>query len=82
MPDILILCPVTAKPVQTGLDTETVVVDSLPSIALPLLCPLCGQTHYWRPEKAWVNEPRFPEAKNIDGKYSAPVHKNGKGASL
>jgi hypothetical protein len=45
MPDILILCPVRAEPVQTGLDTETVVFDTLPSLLIPLLCPLCGQTH-------------------------------------
>jgi hypothetical protein len=81
MSDILIFCPVTAEPVQTGLDTETVVFESLPPIAIPLLCTQCGQTHYWRPAQAWVNEPSSPDAIAINGKYLAPVHRNGKNAA-
>jgi hypothetical protein len=30
MPDILTNCPVTAKPIQTALDTETVKFETLP----------------------------------------------------
>ena len=63
MPDILIHCPVTGESVSTGLDTETVVFDSLPSIELPLRCSACGQRHYWKPADAWVRgEPRSPRA--------------------
>jgi hypothetical protein len=54
MPDILTNCPVTAKPIQTGLDTETVKFETLPSVALPVQCPHCGQVHYWKPTEAWV----------------------------
>jgi hypothetical protein len=54
MPDILIRCPETGEPVQTGLDTETIIFESLPSFVLPLHCPLCGRTHYWEPKDAWV----------------------------
>jgi len=81
MPDILIFCPVTAEPVQTGLDTETVIFDSLPSLAIPLLCPLCGQTHYWKPENAWVHEQSSPQAVTINGKFLAPARRNGKSAA-
>ena len=35
MPDILIHCPVTDEPVPTRLDTETIVFETLPSIAIP-----------------------------------------------
>lgn len=36
LPDILIHCPATGGSVPTGLDTETVIFDSLLSIGLPL----------------------------------------------
>ena len=54
MPDILTNCPVMAKPIQTGLDTETVKFETLPNVALPVQCPHGGQVHYWRPAEAWV----------------------------
>jgi hypothetical protein len=56
MPDILIRCPVMGEPVPTGLDTETVIFESLPSIALPVECPSCGRAHHWRPTDAWVKD--------------------------
>jgi hypothetical protein len=61
MPDILICCPETGKPVQTGLDTETVVFETLPSVALPVECPHCGQTHFWKPTEAWVWQDESPQ---------------------
>jgi hypothetical protein len=56
MPDILTHCPVTGQAVLTGLDTETVVFETLPSVEVPLKCPRCGQTHRWKPKDAWVAE--------------------------
>ena len=81
MPNILILCPVRAEPVQTGLDTETVNFETLPPLAMPLHCPACGQTHYWQPAGAWVNKPNSPGALTINGKYFAPVRGNRKDAA-
>ena len=61
MPAILVHCPVTGEAVPTGLHTETVVFESLPSIELPLECPSCGQTHHWKPGEAWVKgDPQPP----------------------
>src|SRR5262249_32417860 len=54
MPDILTKCPVIGKPLQTGLDTETVNFEDLPSLAIPVYCPHCGQVHLWKPADAWV----------------------------
>lgn len=62
MPDISISCPETGKPVQTGLDTETVVFETLPSVAMPVRCPHCAQTHFWRPAGAWVYDSKHPRA--------------------
>ena len=36
MSDILIYCPVTGQPVPTGLDTETVIFESLPNVEIPV----------------------------------------------
>jgi hypothetical protein len=54
MSDILIYCPVTGQPVPTGLDTETVIFESLPNVEIPVKCPSCGEIHHWRPRDAWV----------------------------
>ncbi|MGY3660740.1 hypothetical protein ACVJ19_007403 [Bradyrhizobium sp. USDA 376] len=60
MPDILIICPVTGQAVFTGLNTETVVFETLPAIEIPIKCPRCGQTHRWKPKDAWVSQPSDP----------------------
>jgi hypothetical protein len=60
MPDILIRCPVTTQAILTGLNTETVIADSLPNVAIPLECPHCGQTHTWTPKDTWVGQPSDP----------------------
>ena len=54
LPAILVNCPVTGETVPTGLDTETVVFESLPVVEMPLGCPSCGRTHYWKRVQAWV----------------------------
>jgi hypothetical protein len=65
VPDILIHCPVTGESVPTGLDTEMVVFDSLPSLELPLECPSCGQTHHWKPADAWVEGESEPQTTTV-----------------
>jgi len=54
MADILVQCPSTGAAISTGLRTEWVVLSSLPRIAIPLRCPVCGQTHKWNPQQAWA----------------------------
>ena len=57
MPDILIRCPETGVAIPTELDTETVILETLPPrIVLPLECPACGRTHYWKRSDAWVKD--------------------------
>jgi hypothetical protein len=56
--DILVSCPRTGAPVSTGLKTEWVVLKSLPSVAVPLSCPACGQMHKWKPDDAWIGSAR------------------------
>jgi len=54
MGDIFVKCPRTLKSVPTGLKAEWVVLHSLPTIAIPLICAACGQTHRWTREDAWI----------------------------
>jgi hypothetical protein len=56
--DILVSCPRTGAPVSTGLKTEWVLLKSLPSVAVPLRCPACGQMHKWKPADAWIGYAR------------------------
>jgi hypothetical protein len=55
--NIFINCPTTGIPVTTGLTTRWVVFHSLPSVAVPLRCPACGQMHRWKPQDAWIGQP-------------------------
>jgi hypothetical protein len=56
MPDIVILCPLTAIEAPTGLTTEVVQFDALPKhLAMQFRCPHCKQIHAWSPESAWVS---------------------------
>jgi len=52
--DIFIRCPTTGQPVPTGLDTETVVFETLPTIDLLMRCPACQQPRVWNWTKAWI----------------------------
>jgi hypothetical protein len=56
--DIFVQCPRTGAPVSTGLKTEWVLLKSLPSVAVPLRCPACGQMHKWKPDDAWIGSDR------------------------
>jgi hypothetical protein len=58
--EILVHCPSTGTPIPTGLRTEWVLLRSLPRIAMPLHCPVCGQMHRWHPEDAWIAPPTRP----------------------
>jgi hypothetical protein len=63
--DIFVQCPRTGAPVSTGLKTEWVVLRSLPSVAVPLRCPACGQMHKWKPDDAWIGTSRRPSDPSL-----------------
>ena len=61
--EILIHCPLTGESVSTGLDTATIVFESLPPVLVPLECPSCRQTHHWKPADAWVKGETMPQRR-------------------
>ena len=55
-------CPATRRPISTGLNTDMVIFDSLPDVAVPISCPACCRQHLWRPSDAWVGSLGRPPA--------------------
>jgi hypothetical protein len=82
--DILVQCPRTGAPVSTGLKAEWVLLKSLPSVAVPLRCPACGQIHKWKPNDAWIGSARQPGDANLLKASRAPAFaaQGGDGAKM
>jgi hypothetical protein len=51
---IMTRCPSTGRAVSTGIDTASVVVDSLPDVAVRMRCPACSGEHLWRKRDTWL----------------------------
>src|SRR5262245_24945237 len=51
---ILTRCSKTNQPIPTGLDSDMVVLETLPNVPIPVVCSACGSTHYWMGFNAWV----------------------------
>lgn len=54
MSAIMTRCSKTGRPVKTGITTHMVHFSSLPDVAIPMRCPLCGGGHRWKPSDAWI----------------------------
>jgi hypothetical protein len=67
--EILINCPITNRPVSTGIKNEWVVFKSLPAVSVPLRCEACRRIHNWKPNDAWVD--RAPHLSRRSGSRSA-----------
>jgi hypothetical protein len=53
--------------IHTGLNTNVIVFEDLPNVAIPVRCTSCGSTHYWRSATAWVDgkQPLLAENRNV-----------------
>jgi len=54
MAPILTKCPRTGQTIPTGLDTDSVVFETLPNVSIPVRCKVCGGEHFWTPTATWV----------------------------
>ncbi len=54
---LMINCPVTGRPVATGIEIEPDTLARLPNIGSGLTCPHCGHHHIWKKRDAWLNGP-------------------------
>ena len=55
MPNVMINCPILKVAVPTGLTTEAILFQSLPTeLEIPMRCPVCKKLHKWKPRLAWI----------------------------
>ena len=53
---VMITCPVTGKPVSTGIDTELATLQQAIPFRSSIRCPACGAEHSWSGSDAWICE--------------------------
>jgi len=61
--------------VKTGLDTETILFNSLRDVPVPMRCSPCGKIHKWSRKNSWV------EVNGRDGKANTETTGNGETAA-
>lgn len=66
---VMTRCPVTGRAVSTGIDTASVIVDSLPDVAVRMHCRECGHEHLWRKRDTWLAQ-SAPAAGATDALYT------------
>lgn len=54
MPQVFVYCPETEKPVYTGLNFDWFTFEGLEIGEQSLDCPVCGKTHSWTREDAFL----------------------------
>jgi len=72
---LMVKCPSSGQIVATGIETDG--IDRLPKVGTRMLCPLCGQEHFWTSRDVWFAEPGARQAKNQRpeaGHQEAPHH--------
>jgi hypothetical protein len=53
---VMIRCPDTGRPVHTGLDMRQELFESHELADRRVHCPLCGHTHTWSKQEAWLED--------------------------
>lgn len=56
MPEVLIDCPSTGKPIETGIALSKRHFESADMRDNSIQCPHCRQTHTWDKEDAYLKE--------------------------
>jgi hypothetical protein len=52
MSSVMVLCPVAARPVYTGIEMDETTSAGLPELISRISCSACGGEHLWRVRKA------------------------------
>lgn len=56
MSTVMVICPVTCREISTGIETEADVLRVLPRIQSAVLCPACGEKHFWTCDDAVLSD--------------------------
>jgi hypothetical protein len=54
MPNILVTCPVTGKPILTEMHMDQMTFEAAQFQGNRVQCPHCGQRHPWGKEEAYL----------------------------
>lgn len=57
---VVVRCPITAREIATGIETDTNTLVHLPNVEIAVHCPDCGEKHFWTPKHAYVAGERRP----------------------
>jgi hypothetical protein len=70
---LMIKCPLTSRPVSTGVEVESSAgFYSLLDVVHHTRCPLCGNNHEWSTHDAWIAEPsEIPRRGNLPSEVLA-----------
>jgi hypothetical protein len=56
MAALMIRCPKTGMPVETGIELDPDTFKYLPKIQSFVTCAACGERHPWTKDDAWLRE--------------------------
>jgi endogenous inhibitor of DNA gyrase (YacG/DUF329 family) len=56
MSALMVTCPITGKAVTTGIETEADVLRVLPRVEAAIVCPACGEKHFWTRSEAYLED--------------------------
>jgi hypothetical protein len=66
MTAVMIKCPQTGRPVDTGLDTDRETFAGLPDVLASSTCPACRLRHSWWRREAWLAAAGEQDARLFD----------------
>jgi hypothetical protein len=59
---LMVKCPSNGQIVAAAIETDG--IDRLPKVGTSMLCPLCGQVHFWTSRDVWFAEPAARPVRN------------------
>ena len=61
---VMIKCPETGHPIETGMVADRETFSSMPVFFARVLCPVCRKQHEWFAQNAWVAETERPRPQD------------------
>ena len=69
---LLFECPMTERPVKTGIEIDMVVLRSVQPVTVRLRCPHCRNSHEWKLTEGLLGERRASMAATLEAWSPCP----------
>ena len=69
---LLFQCPMTERPVKTGIEIDMVVLRSVQPVTVRLRCPHCRNAHEWKLTEGLLGERRASMALTLEAWSPCP----------